>query len=63
MSELSKYPEVTNEVIREHGLSDAEYEQIKDFLQRDANSLHDLQAVRSALPWPVAQICNRPPGE
>ena len=37
MSELSKYPKVTDEIIREHGLSSAEYAQIKDFLQRDAN--------------------------
>ena len=37
MSELSKYPKVTDEIIREHGLSNAEYAQIKDFLKRDAN--------------------------
>jgi len=37
MSELSKYPKVTNEIIKEHGLSDIEYESIVDTLQRNAN--------------------------
>ena len=37
MSELSKYPKVTSEIIKEHGLSNVEYEKITDFLQRDAN--------------------------
>ena len=33
MSELSKYPEVTDEIVKEHGLSNIEYEKIVEKLQ------------------------------
>ena len=35
MSELNKYPKINNEVIKEHGLSQDEYDKIKDILSRE----------------------------
>ena len=37
MPELTKYPKVDNDVIKEHGLSKEEYEKITKILQREAN--------------------------
>jgi len=37
MAELSKYPKVTDKIVKEHGLSNLEYEHIRDVLQRDPN--------------------------
>ena len=37
MSELSKYPEVNKDIVKEHGLSQDEHGIIKDVLQREPN--------------------------
>ena len=37
MSELKKYPNINEKVIREHGLSKDEYNNIKEILERDPN--------------------------
>ena len=37
MSELSKYPKVSEDIVKEHGLSQDEYAIITDVLQRDPN--------------------------
>jgi len=37
MSELSKYPVINKNIIKEHGLSNDEYQEIKDILGRDPN--------------------------
>ena len=37
MSELKKYPNINEKVIREHGLSNDEYNNIKEILEREPN--------------------------
>ena len=37
MSELKKYPNINEKVIREHGLSKNEYNNIKEILEREPN--------------------------
>ena len=38
MSELKKYPNINEKVIREHGLSKNEFNNIKEILERDRES-------------------------
>jgi len=37
MPELNKYPKITDEIVKEHGISNIEYQNIKIFLSRDPN--------------------------
>ena len=37
MSELKKYPVINDEIVKEHGLSLSEYDNIKDILGREPN--------------------------
>ena len=37
MSELKKYPNINEKVIREHGLSNDEYNNINEILEREPN--------------------------
>ena len=37
MNELSKYPKIDKSIIKEHGISNQEYQQILDTLQREPN--------------------------
>jgi len=37
MNELNKYPTIDSKVIKEHGLTNEEYENIKNILSREPN--------------------------
>ena len=37
MNELNKYPKINENIIKEHGISNQEYQQILDTLQREPN--------------------------